>query len=80
MKTITIPEEMVKNLEQISEKFGISIEEIVRRGMTEYLKELKPDNELEFEAIGSGMWSERIDMKNSVKWVKKLREKEWKHS
>lgn len=77
MKTITLSEEIVKELEELSTQFGIPIEEIVKRGMIEYLRELKPNLDLEFEAIGFGMWSERADMKNSAEWVWKLREKEW---
>ena len=80
MKTITLPDEIVKELEQLSARFGVSPEEVIKRGINEYLKESEIQTKSEFEATGFGMWAERNDMEDSAQWVRKLREQEWNRS
>ncbi len=79
MKTIELSDELISQLEQILIEFGISPDEIVRRGISEYLGESNQQISEEFDIIGFGMWSERCDMEDSVEWVNKIREQEWKH-
>jgi len=74
MKTITLSDDIVKELEQLSARFGISPEEIIRRGIGEYLRESVAQPQDGFEAIGFGMWAGRDDMEDSAQWVHKLRE------
>jgi hypothetical protein len=78
MKTIELSDELISQLEQILIEFGISPDEIVRRGISEYLRESNQQFSEEFDVVGFGMWSERRDMEDSVEWVNKIREQEWK--
>ncbi|MFC1712376.1 CopG family transcriptional regulator [Candidatus Poribacteria bacterium] len=58
MKTITLPDEIVRNLQQISIRSGVLPEEIIKRGISEYLLEIESEPNRQFEAIGFGMWTE----------------------
>lgn len=78
MKTIILPDEIVEELEQLSIRLGISPTEIVKRGISEYLRH--PGSEEKFKPIGFGMWADRSDMEDSTQWVNKIREQEWKRS
>ncbi len=80
MKTITLPNEIIKELEHLSVQLGVSPEAIIRRGISEYLRESESLTKIEFEAIGFGMWLERDDMEDSAQWVHRLREQEWNRS
>ena len=80
MKTITLPDEIIRELERLSARFGVSPEEIIKRGINEYLKESEVQIKSEFEAIGFGMWARRNDLEDSAQWVRKLREQEWNRS
>ena len=50
MKTITLPDEIIRELERLSARFGVSPEEIIKRGINEYLKESEVQIKSEFEA------------------------------
>jgi hypothetical protein len=80
MKTIILPDEIVEELEQLSIRLGISPTEIVKRGISEYLRHPDSENERNFKPIGFGMWADRSDMEDSTQWVNKIREQEWKRS
>jgi hypothetical protein len=78
MKTITLPDEIVEELEQLSIRFGISPTDIVKRGISEYLRHPDSEDEKKLNPIGFGMWADRSDMEDSTQWVSKIREREWK--
>ena len=80
MKTIALSDDIVRKLEQLSARFGVSPEEIIRRGISEYLRESAAQPQDGFESIGFGMWAGRDDMEDSVQWVRSVREQEWNRS
>lgn len=80
MKAITLPDGIVRKLEQLSARLGVSPEEIIERGISEYLRESTAQSQNGFESIGFGMWAERSDMEDSAQWVRSLREQEWSRS
>jgi hypothetical protein len=76
MKTITLSDDIVRELEKLSARFGVSLEEIIRRGISGYLGEPSIQGQDKFESIGFGIWAERDDMEDSAQWVHRLREQE----
>jgi len=80
MKTITLSDDIVRELEKLSARLGVSPEEIIRRGISGYLGEKSVQNENGFESVGFGMWAGRDDMEDSAQWVHRLREQEWNRS
>ena len=80
MKAITLPDDIVRKLEQLSARFGVSPEEIIERGISEYLRESATQPQNGFESVGFGMWAGRNDMEDSAQWVRSLREQEWSRS
>jgi len=78
MKTIELSDDLVNQLEQLLIEFGVSPDEIIRRGISEYLRDLNQHYSEKFDSIGFGMWSQRRDMEDSVQWVNNIREREWK--
>jgi hypothetical protein len=77
MRTIALPDDIVWELERLSARLGISPEEIIRRGISEYLRGSSAQPQDEYDSIGFGMWAGRDDMEDSVQWVHRLREREW---
>ncbi len=80
MKTITLSDDIVRELEKLSARLGVSPEEIIRRWISEYLRESSAQSQNGFESIGFGMWSGRDDMEDSAQWVHRIREQEWNRS
>ena len=80
MKTITLSDDIVRELEKLSARFGVSPEEIIRRGISGYPEEPSIQSQDGFESIGFGIWSKRDDMEDSAQWVHRLREQEWNRS
>ena len=80
MKTITLSDDVVRELEKLSVRLGISPEEIIRRWISEYLRVAPTQSQNGFESIGFGMWAERNDMEDSAQWVHRFREQEWNRS
>ena len=80
MKTITLSDEIVRELEKLSARFGTSPEEIIRRSISRYLEEPSTQKQDRFESVGFGMWAGRDDMEDSAQWVHRLREQEWNRS
>ena len=80
MKAITLPDGVVRKLEQLSARLGISPAEIIQRGINEYLRESVAQPQNGFESIGFGMWAGRSDKGDSTQWVRSLREQEWSRS
>jgi predicted transcriptional regulator len=77
MKTITLSDDIMRELEELSARLGISPEEIIRRAISEYLREPSVQDRNGFEPIGFGMWAGRDEMDDSAQWVHRLREQEW---
>ena len=73
-KTI-LPDEMALKLENLSEQLGISPEELIRQIVVEHLNKL--DRGSTFDPVGFGMWKDRDEMQDSLKWVRELRNREW---
>ena len=80
MKTITLSDDIVKELERLSARLGVSPEEIIRRGIRGYLGETSVQSQDGSESVGFGMWAGRDDMEDSAQWVHRLREQEWDRS
>ena len=80
MKTIALPDDIVRELERISARFGVPPEEVIRRSISEYLRESSAQPQDGFESIGFGMWAGRDDMEDSAQWVHRLRGQEWNRS
>jgi hypothetical protein len=80
MKAIVLSDDTVRELERLSARFGVSPEEIIKRGISEYLRESSAQPQDGFESIGFGMWAGRDDMEDSAQWVHRLREQEWDRS
>jgi hypothetical protein len=80
MKTITLPDDIVRELEKLSARFGVPPEEIIRRGISGYLGDSSMQSQDGFESIGFGIWAKRDDMEDSARWVHRLREQEWNRS
>ena len=80
MKTITLPDDIVRESEKLSARSGVPPEEIIRRGISGYLGEPSTQKQDGFESVGFGMWAERDDMGDSAQWVRRLREQEWNRS
>ena len=80
MKTITLSDDVARELEKLSAQLGVSPEEVIRRWIGEYLRESSAQSQNGFESIGFGMWTERNDMEDSAKWVHRLREQGWDRS
>ena len=77
MKTISakLPNKLVGQMKTLAAALKISEDELIIRCLEEYLPKLENSNE--FQPIGFGMWEDRVEMKNSTAWVRKLRETEW---
>lgn len=71
-----LPDDLVLKLEELSARLGISPEELVRQGVAEYLKRLEAG--MTFDPVGYGMWKDRAEMQDAVKWVRALRDREWR--
>jgi len=71
--TVTLSEEMGAEIERICSRLGISVDELVRRAVADYLRRLEGDRGL--EPTGFGMWADRSDMEDSAQWVRGLRER-----
>ncbi|MFQ6042120.1 MAG: hypothetical protein ACE5PV_14785 [Candidatus Poribacteria bacterium] len=87
-----LSDEISLKLEVLSKEMDISKETIIEYSLREYLSKLErnrsekvmslrakqSNQEGHFNPVGFGMWKDREDMKDSAKWVRTLREKEWK--
>jgi hypothetical protein len=71
-----ISDEEFAELEQIAQAQGVSLEELVQRGLAAYVAQIKAEST--FEPIGFGMWVDRPEMQDAAKWVADLREREWR--
>jgi hypothetical protein len=80
MKAITLSDDIVRELERLSARLGVSPEEIIRRGIRVCLGETLVQSQNGFESVGFGMWAERDDMEDSAQWVHRLREQGWNRS
>lgn len=80
MKTITLSDDIVRELEKLSTRLGVPPEEVIRRGISRYLVEPSTQKQDGFESVGFGMWAGRDDMEDSAQWVHRLREQEWNRS
>ncbi|RMF83168.1 MAG: ribbon-helix-helix protein, CopG family [Nitrospinota bacterium] len=74
---VVLPDEEYHVLEQIAKTLDVSVEEILKRSLAEYLEKVRRD-ELAFEPIGFGMWAHRSEMQDATRWVQELRCQEWK--
>ncbi len=80
MKTITLSDDIVRKLEKLSARLGISPEEIIRRWINGDLRESSAQSQNGFESIGFGMWAGRNEMEDSAQWVRRLRKQGWNRS
>ena len=80
MKTISLSDDIVRELEELSARFGVSQEEIIKRGISGYLREASISGQDDFEPVGFGIWAKRDDMEDSAQWVHRLREQGWNRS
>ena len=76
--TITLPDEMMEELDRISAHTGIPLDELIKRSIAEYIR--RRGFEVEFDEVGFGMWADRAEMEDSTKWVRETREREWRRS
>lgn len=70
-----VSDEEFAELERLAQGLGVSMEELVKRGLATYLAQAK--TEPAFEPIGFGMWADRPEMQDAAKWVAELRHREW---
>jgi len=80
MKTITLSDDVVRELEKLSARLGISPEEVIKRWINGDLRESSAQSQNGFESIGFGMWAGRNEMEDSAQWVRRLREQGWNRS
>jgi len=80
MKTITLSDDVVRELEKLSARLGISPEEVIKRWINGDLRESSAESQNGFESIGFGMWAGRNEMEDSAQWVRRLREQGWNRS
>ncbi len=55
MKTIALSDDIVRKLEKLSARFGVSPEEIIRRGISGYLGEPSTQKQDGFESVGGSV-------------------------
>jgi hypothetical protein len=72
---VVISDEEFANLEHLAQDLGVSLEELMKRGLAAYIAQTKA--EPTFEPIGFGMWADRPEMQDAAKWVAELRHREW---
>jgi hypothetical protein len=63
-------------LEHLAQALGVTLEELLKRSVAASLPQVNAG--LTFEPIGFGMWADRPEMQDAVKWVADLRERQWK--
>lgn len=73
---VLLPEELMLKLEGLSARLRISSEELIRQSVAEYLKRLEAG--MTVDPVGYGMWKDRAEMQDAVKWVWALRDREWR--
>jgi hypothetical protein len=73
---IMVSDEEGAELEHLAQALGVTLEELLKRSVAAYLAQVKAG--LAFEPIGFGMWADRPEMQDAVKWVADLRERQWK--
>lgn len=71
-----LPDDLVLKLEELSARLGVSPQELVSQSVAEYLKRLEAG--MTFDPVGFGMWRDREEMRDAVKWVRALRDREWR--
>ena len=74
LRTVVSDDEFAE-LEHLAQGLGVSMEELVKRGLAAYVAQAKA--EPAFEPIGFGMWADRPEMQDAAKWVAELRHREW---
>ncbi|MGH8055882.1 MAG: hypothetical protein ACREOH_01405 [Candidatus Entotheonellia bacterium] len=70
-----VSDEEFAEFERLAQGLGVSMEELVKRGLATYLAQAKTESA--FEPIGFGMWADRPEMQDAAKWVAELRHREW---
>jgi hypothetical protein len=70
-----VSDEEFAEFEHCAQALGVSLEELLKRSLTAYVAQTKAPPA--FEPIGFGMWANRPEMQDAVKWVAELRQREW---
>jgi len=78
-----LSDEIVSKLKVLSKEMGVPEDNIIEESLREYISKLEKEKKERrkighFNPVGFGMWKDREDMKDSGKWVRNLRKKEWK--
>lgn len=78
MKTVSVvlPDKLANQLKNVAATLNVSADELIARSLEEFVLNLKHKND--FQDVGFGMWKDRADMTDSTRWVRKLREREWR--
>lgn len=74
--TMIFTGEDARRIARLAARLGVSPEEFLKRGVAEYLDELEA--EPDFDGVGFGMWEDRAELQDSAKWVRELRDREWR--
>lgn len=73
---IYLDEEQKRTLERLSTQEEVSMAELIRRALDEFLERVKQDNFLNALERSFALWQDRTDLEESQDYVRKLR-REW---